>query len=139
VKKEHSFTIASRIEEVRSIAVALRVLWERWNICNTLAVDLELAVIEALNNIVRHSYHNDPTRFFSLRVWIEEDNLFLELVDSGHPNENFGHISLEFSVEDMATIPEGGMGSHIMHSIMDEITYSVGEYNTLRMRRSLIS
>ena len=44
----------------------------------------------------------------------------------------------EFDPTDVANLPEGGMGLHLIHSVMDEVRYhSEGGRNALTMRRRL--
>jgi len=99
---------------------------------------IELAIVEAANNILRHAYHQEkghPLLFF-----ISHCGDFFELmfVDQGATFDQSKVLSPTFDWENIADIPEGGWGIYLIKSIMDFVSYEQnGDVNILRMRKNL--
>ena len=83
--------------------------------------DIDLAVEEASTNIVRHAYGTDHPGNILVSVEAADDAVCITLTDWGRPFNASDSLPLDpdASVEARA---EGGMGLHLIHRLMDEVT-----------------
>jgi anti-sigma regulatory factor (Ser/Thr protein kinase) len=99
-----------------------------------------LAVDEALANVIRHAYEGQPDQGIEVSCNLlcssaggDPDGLEFILVDHGKPGEPEKMKSRELD-----DIRPGGLGMHIITSIMDEVQYeSLPGCNRLRLVKSL--
>ena len=99
---------------------------------------VELAVAEAVNNVVRHAYLGEAGHPIELVFTLEEDRFTIEVCDEGIPMPPRPSPSFDFDPTDIAGLPEGGMGLFLIHSVMDEVEYrSHDGRNALAMRKRL--
>lgn len=119
------FTIESDLGHVFLAGLAVR------GICggffrNELDVfNIELCVVEALNNAIKHSYSSERGHQIDLHVAVSQNGLTVELRDSGKELHVGGKPALDFDPASMHSLPEGGMGMFIIYSLMDEVSYTV--------------
>jgi anti-sigma regulatory factor (Ser/Thr protein kinase) len=93
-----------------------------------------LAVDEACANIIQHTYQGDESQTISILCKGEDDKLEIILRDCGPPvNAKCIHP------RDLDEIRPGGLGTHFIRSIMDEVDYCFepGCGNVLRMVKYL--
>ena len=79
---------------------------------------IELAVGEALANIIEHAYQNKPGRQIHLMLTIDEVKLFLIIRDFGR---KFDLNS--YHPPDLDEAKEGGYGVYLIEQMMDEVRY----------------
>jgi anti-sigma regulatory factor (Ser/Thr protein kinase) len=89
-----------------------------------------LAVDEACANIIKHTYKGDRTQGIEILCKAEDDLLEIVLQDCGPPLDLEG-----IRPRDLAEIRPGGLGTHFIRNVMDEVNYAhkEGGGNTLRM------
>ncbi len=106
---------------MRTIARHLR---ERGIDRDTLA-KTEIAVTEALNNIVEHGYADTGAKEIFVRLWVEVSHLRFELTDSGAPF--FGGVIPSPAAHDLGgpvgDLPEGGFGWRMIRRLASSIRY----------------
>jgi anti-sigma regulatory factor (Ser/Thr protein kinase) len=93
-----------------------------------------LAVDEACTNIIRHTYGGDTRQSLEICCKDSEDRLEIVLQDCGPP------LDLDrIRPRDLDEIRPGGLGTHFIRSVMDEVNYAhrAGGGNTLRMVKRL--
>jgi len=91
-----------------------------------------LAVNEAYANVIRHCYRGDTTQRVDLTLLIVPEMLTIEMRDYG------GKMALTcIESRDLDAVRPGGIGTHLMRAIMDEVTYDVssGTGTVLRMSK----
>jgi serine/threonine-protein kinase RsbW len=99
---------------------------------------LSLCVFEAVTNSIRHAYKDEPDHEIEVTFVLHPDRIRIEVSDSGNPMEQQVKPDLNFDPDDIARLPEGGMGLHIIYETMDQITYeSSNQKNTLTMIKRL--
>ena len=101
---------------------------------------IELCVVEAVSNSVRHAYRGEAGHVVTVEVHIEGEGLEIRVLDQGLPVPAENRIPREpdFDPADIASIPEGGRGTFLMHSLMDSVTYGLeGGSNVLVLKRAL--
>lgn len=87
----------------------------------------ELAVVEALNNVVEHAYQGRPAGRIDVSFAIDEAAAVAEVVDEGEPIDPAAAHAL--AGEGAGDIPrealeEGGRGLAIIRGIVDELTFA---------------
>jgi serine/threonine-protein kinase RsbW len=85
--------------------------------------EMEICLVEALNNVVRHSYNKKPDNSIYLEVKLNEESAVFIIKDSGNSRTDFTKPSLNFDPNDIANLPERGMGLYIIDRLMDKTTY----------------
>ena len=99
---------------------------------------IELAVDEGCANVIEHAYGHDLTKEVVVRAIVDEDKLWIKVVDTGRgfdpskvPDEDLQHL-----VEQRKS---GGLGMRLMKTLMDEVYYEIvpGEKNELNMMKRL--
>jgi serine/threonine-protein kinase RsbW len=133
-----SLMIDSDLDKVAHIASAVR------GVCSSLlstdAADaVELSVVEAINNVIKHGYHGRPGRDVQVLVSLQADQVVIEIVDHASPMEpglldQVPDDPFAFDESNLDEVPEGGMGLALIRLNMDEVDYrSGGGENRLRM------
>jgi anti-sigma regulatory factor (Ser/Thr protein kinase) len=77
-----NLTILSDYHSIRRAAGWLRSHIDQ-HVCVEAAEDFELAMVECLNNIVRHAYREKPGQPIFLTIELHEDTLMLRITDAG--------------------------------------------------------
>lgn len=136
--KTITLLIDSKLENVSLAGVAVR------GICNYLSLSeidtyyLELCVVEAVNNAIKHAYDQEEGHAVEIVIIYSSGEIIFRISDMGKRMILYGPGSLDFDPENIAFLPEQGMGLYIINSIIDEVTYqSEGGKNTLTMRKRL--
>ncbi len=90
-----------------------------------IAGEVVLAIDEACQNIIRHAYGKECDEDISLEVYLRGGRLEINLTDDAPP------IDLDaVRPRDLDEIRPGGLGTHFINEIMDEVTYSYLESGT---------
>jgi serine/threonine-protein kinase RsbW len=97
--------------------------------------DLEkfkIAVDEACANVIEHAYNNDKTRELTIHIWFDEQQLTVEVIDSGSRFDPNTHEMVD--LKDLIG-KSGGMGITLMKMATDEISWEVDDegHNHLRL------
>lgn len=101
--------------------------------------DVELAVDEALSNVVEHAYEYDASKSIALRMTVEKDNVAILIRDTGNAfdRKNLAKLDLEAHLRERKP---GGLGQFMMENLMDSLDYKCGlEGNTLMMLKRVKS
>lgn len=119
-------TIDSDLREVRKVRRALDELAaaspfspEQWH-------QIEVCVIEAANNAVIHAYGGEKGHEVAIEVLLHPDRVVCRVANRGRPMKEEDlrrKAALDYSPEDIRTLPEGGMGLYIIHRVMDRVEY----------------
>jgi serine/threonine-protein kinase RsbW len=104
------------------------------------AGDVELALVEAATNVVRHGYgpEGGPIR---IEASTRPECVVVKIFDWGRPIPgealaSAGLSRFDFDPSDLLEIPEGGMGLSLIAAVMDEVTYRSDEgQNVLTLLR----
>ena len=89
------------------------------------AQDVEIALAEAVNNVIEHAYCGRKGHKIAVRVRLSKTALELTLSDSGRPLPG-GRVPRE-SCPDLDRprneLPEGGFGWGLIHQLTDHVRY----------------
>lgn len=127
------------LEAISPVSQIVRALAEV-DLGSEAAGDVELALVEAVTNIIRHGYDNDGG-MIRIEISVTSDSVDVRIFDWGQPIPKTslaqaGGSRFDFDPADLEALPESGMGLLIISSVMDEVTYSSDEgRNLLTLRR----
>jgi serine/threonine-protein kinase RsbW len=93
---------------------------------------VDLCVVEAVNNAIKHAYGNESGHQVEVTFALYPNRLTFEICDAGKTMDTKclpqkGVPSFDFDPDDLANLPEGGMGLLIINEIMDQIIYATAE------------
>jgi serine/threonine-protein kinase RsbW len=136
-----TWILAGGLESVSPVAegvraLALPVLGEEG------AGEVELALVEALTNVIRHGYgpEGGPVRVEASAL---PPLVTLRISDWGRPIPGealagAGLSRFDFDPDDLAELPEGGMGLSLITVLMDDVAYRSDQgQNTLTLVRGV--
>ena len=128
------FTCLARLDCVPSLADHLRRCCAGGAVPDAALIDLELALVEAANNIVIHGSAGRDAGVIEMTVAHDEAAIMLDLWDDGARMPE-GQLSAcrPFSLD-----AESGRGIGIIQSCIDDIAYNrEGDRNHLRLTKRL--
>jgi serine/threonine-protein kinase RsbW len=123
--ENHSFQIESKYREITILVGKLHNLFLENGLDEQDQSELEICIVEALNNVVRHSYKAKPDNFIILEldIDIDENLVVIKIVDTGMSRTDFSKPTLQYDPLDIENLPEGGMGLFIIDRLMDSTNY----------------
>lgn len=104
---------------------------------------LDLGLVEAMTNVVRHGYRGASDGFLSINCLNYIDYLMIDIVDSGdsippHAFKQANGEVFQFDPSDIDAIPSGGMGLSLINLIFDNINYHTeNNKNTMTLVKKL--
>ena len=135
-QKKITFLIDSTLDNVSLAGVAVRGICSYLSLSEADAYYLELCVVEAVNNAIKHAYNSEAGNAVEINTTYSKDCISFEISDWGIKMDSQGPPRLNFDAGNLVMIPEHGMGLFIIDSVMDEVAYrSDGGKNTLTMRK----
>jgi len=139
--RQIKLTIDSNLKNVSLVGTAINKLCSFLYLTEGECADIELCVVEAVNNAVKHAYENQGGNDVDIVFTIESDRLLIDIFDSGKGMEMEKIQEPVFDADDVESIPESGLGLYIIRNIMDEVHYirEHGKKNRLTMIRYLNS
>jgi serine/threonine-protein kinase RsbW len=79
--------------------------------------EIELALTEALANVIEHGYEGDETQKIEVGVTVEGDKLRITVRDWGRQAD-----AADFEQRDLDDPGEGGYGVFLMEQLMDDVS-----------------
>lgn len=132
------FTIDSRLEPIGLVGLAVQALCSSVGFSEVEAYKLQLGVVEAVTNVVKHAYGAQAGHEVIVAVALHPEGISFRIMDTGKTMKPLSRESLEFDPTNLATIPEGGLGLHIIQTVMDEVDYQTADgTNILIMQKHL--
>lgn len=135
--------IANYLDQVWPVRASIRAILDDINVASIDCVHVQLAVCEALNNCIEHSYHDCRQGDIDIVIAGDEDQVQIEISDDGTP------IQVEEIEKLLARpVPEPGgefellphgRGLQIMRDTMDSVVFSrENDRNVVRLRKALL-
>lgn len=116
-------TIDSNMDNVPLIATAVSRLCSLIPFSDIESYQVEVCVVEAVNNVIKHAYHNEGGHEVDVIFTVYTNKLIIDICDAGKVMEQKNKPCLDFDPDDVKNLPESGMGLFIIDSIMNELTY----------------
>ena len=93
--------------------------------------EIDLAVTEAVSNVMRHAYGGDASQELAVEVTVRAGELVVEVIDQGATPER-----LPEEDPDLDDPGPGGYGLYLIRTVMDEVRWSrQPRGNVLRLAR----
>jgi len=120
-------SIDSRLEDVALVGDAVsRICSEHASLDEVAAYQLEVCVVEAVNNDIKHAYGWEETHSVEVVVRLYPDRVEFDICDEGKsiPEDKIRtRPTMDFDPNDFQSVPTGGMGLYIIHEFMDSVRY----------------
>lgn len=138
--------IDSDLSQVSLVAVAVNRVCLYLGLNERMAGEIELCVVEALTNAIRHAYKSAPGNRVAVTIEADRSQLSIDVCDSGiaMPGDDQRKLldvstAPELHLEDRHSIPEGGRGLQIIRALMTEVSYTSKErLNRLTMKKKYL-
>lgn len=133
------FSLDSRLEQLSLLAVVVRAVCGETPLAGDVIDGVELALVEAVTNVIRHGYAGEPGLPITVRVELLDDRLALTIEDQGTPIppgllEAAAAAALPEPTLDPSTWPESGMGLGLIAAAADALAYASSDgWNRLRL------
>ena len=100
--------------------------------------EIKTAVSEAVTNAIIHGYENDDNNDVSMKAFIEGNEIFIEISDSGKGIEDIAQAR-EVLYTSKPDEERSGMGFTVMEEFMDslEVLSSLGSGTTVKMNKKI--
>ncbi len=113
----------NRLEEIDRVNQAFESFAAEHGLSDRVRRSMKLVFDDLLNNVVSYAYDDDEVHIIEVNVELSSDRLAVRIADDGHPFN-----PLAQSPPDTALAVEereiGGLGIHLVQSLMDEVTYT---------------
>jgi len=130
-----SLIIDSRLEDVFLVGLAVRGICRQVIEEKEVPGHLELCVVEAVNNAIKHAYGGLPGNEVRISVTLFPDRVVLTVSDQGKKMAATNHFS-DREPQQSDAMPESGMGLFIIHRAADQVEYSSKDgWNTMTMTK----
>ncbi len=130
--------IDSRLENVSLVGSAVRGIANTLCIDSTTSYQLELCIVEAVNNDIKHAYHCQAGHSVEIDVLLYPDRLTFKIYNRGESMNPAKIAPFSFDPSNAENLPEGGMGVYILHALMDEVHYkNINGQNVLTLVKYL--
>jgi serine/threonine-protein kinase RsbW len=134
------FSLPSSYEEVELVNRLIRGYLVEENVEEHLRNAVEMCLMEALNNCIKHAYRGEQNHSIDVNVCIDSELMEIQIIDEGIPRESLVIKELDFDPNDIENLPEGGMGLFIIKQLMDELDYyTLNGKNYFTLRKYLYS
>ena len=138
-------TVDSDLNALFAISAAVRGVCRHLAMSDEEAGAVELCVVEAVTNVIRHAYGGVPGNEVWLEMCYTAERLDLNVQDRGAsmPQPQVRRLAegsevFAFDPADLNSVPEGGMGLELIRQTMDRASYSThGDTNCLRLTKFL--
>jgi serine/threonine-protein kinase RsbW len=117
----HSFTIAAELAEIDKARAFLRNALQNRDLSEEDFFKLDLSLVEICTNVILYAYP-EKKGSIELRLWEEDDRIYLEIRDSGIPFDPSRVKKPD--IEDIIKAGQkGGLGIYLSKTFMDGFDY----------------
>ncbi len=117
-----NLNLLTNLEELSRINAEVDAMGEREDWSPSLVFRTNLILEELLVNIINHG-HEAGFDDFDVTLRSEPDRLTIEVVDGGKPFDPVNDAPAPVLTGSLADRPVGGLGLHLVRSMVDEIRY----------------
>ncbi len=134
---EKEIRISNNLNEIARLAEFIEMIGEELSLSPETTMNINLALEEAVANVIMYAYPSAEQHDILLRVTATETQLIFLLTDRGlsfDPTQ-VEEIDVNLPLEER---PVGGLGIFLIRSIMNEVTYQrLDDENHLIMKKNL--
>lgn len=119
---EKHLILHNEIQQIPQLASFLETIAEEKNISQALTMSLNLALEEAVTNVILYAYPEGTDGLVDIEAVLRDDSLEFILSDSGKPFDPTAapEADITLGVEERQI---GGLGIYLVRQIMDSVTY----------------
>ena len=123
-KATYQLEIPSQTDNLEVIREFISNLARKAGFTNDDVDKIELAVDEACSNVIKHAYPDGDKKPIDLTVEINDNSFTVYVVDRGK-GFDLSKIQSPDMKEYLAKMRVGGLGIHLIKSLMDEVDFSI--------------
>lgn len=134
---EKEIRISNDLNEIGVLATFIEELGEELSLSAETTMNINLALEEAIANIIMYAYPPEEQHSILLRVTATEKQLIFLLTDKGASFDptQVDDVDITLPIEER---PVGGLGIFLIRSIMNEISYQrIDNENQLIMKKDI--
>lgn len=134
---EEKITITNDVNQLTSLAEKVNLLGSKNKLSQSLVTNMNLALEEAISNIIFYAFDDDKTHEIEIFININKHKLSIQIIDDGKPFDP--RKSKEPDIHLPAEEREiGGLGIFLIGKIMDKLDYKrEKEKNILTLEKSI--
>lgn len=135
---EREIKLLNDMSEITRLEIFIEELGEELDLSPETAMNINLALEEAIANIIMYAYPSTEKREITLKATASKEQLIFLLTDSGISFDptRVKDVDLTLPIEER---PIGGLGIFLIRQIMNEVFYErIGETNKLVMKKNII-
>lgn len=122
-RKIRHFVIENKVGELPSLAKKIEVLAEKWELPQALVMNVNLAIEEALTNIIFYAFTDSDKHQIKISVSLNNKGLTIKISDNGIPFNPLSQNQPDISLPALER-PVGGLGIFLISQIMDKMNYT---------------
>jgi serine/threonine-protein kinase RsbW len=129
--------ITNHVDELPVLAEKIEALAESWELSMPLAMNINLALEEAISNVIFYAFDDEKEHDIKIVLSLENKTLTIEIIDDGKPFDPTARQQPDVSLpaEDR---PIGGLGIFLIRKMMDNVTYTRhNNLNTLTLLKNI--
>lgn len=133
---DNTLCMSNDIEELNKLEPFLNGIFEREHLDMSMLPQIDLALEEAVTNIIMYAYPEGEKGTAELTVEVADGQISATLIDSGTPFNPLQQqeANLDVSLEERKI---GGLGIHLIREIMDVVEYVYEDgRNVLKMKKN---
>lgn len=134
---EKNITLNNDLSEISRLEAFLEELGTELQLTPELVMNINLALEEAIANIIMYAYPSEQQQKVVLKVTFSEQQLVFLLSDKGiifDPTQ-VEDADIDLPLEER---PIGGLGIFLIRQIMNEVSYErIGDVNRLTMKKDI--
>jgi serine/threonine-protein kinase RsbW len=133
----HELCVEPQVSEIPRLIDWVEACCGAGGVAEQIGFRIALALEEAVTNIIGHAFDGiPPPHRIRVRLDITARSFIAEIVDNGRPFDPTGVPAPDLSLP-LEQRPPGGLGIHLMRSMMDRIDYRrIGGENLLRLEKA---
>ncbi|HET6555805.1 MAG TPA: ATP-binding protein [Prolixibacteraceae bacterium] len=136
-RKIKHFVIENQVEELTSLAKKIEELAEKWQLPQALAMNINLAIEEALTNIIFYAFPDHDKHEIKVSVSLSNNLLTIKITDNGIPFNPLSQPLPDITLP-AEKRPIGGLGIFLISQMMDKMQYTRQKnQNILTLNKSI--
>ena len=135
--KDIHLILHNDIQKIPQLADFVETIAEEKGLSQSMAMGLNLALEEAVTNVILYAYPNGSDGLVDVEAIIKDHSLEFIITDSGVPFDPTAapEADVTLSVEER---PIGGLGIYLVRQLMDEVRYQrLGDKNILSLTKNI--
>ena len=120
---ERHLILHNDIREIPQLATFMETIASETDMDSSLAMNLNLALEEAVSNVILYAYPPGSDGLVDIEAFIREDRIDFIISDSGSPFDPTSVADPDVTL-DVRDRPIGGLGIYLVKSIMDHVSYA---------------